>query len=321
VPRRRLLRPLDAASSPAAAPLSPSSAPKAHRRLLRPLGASALLSSSSSAADSVRTSLLEAIAPLDRGALASPADASRVDALARRFEQEFPPPPDAAAAATLLSGRWRLAYLSSKEVFRSSPFFDAFFQAVGNKEAAEAIFRFTGELPMASVGRAWQTIELSTATTVNNGGGAYNGGVLGGSGSGEPTTTTTATTIAAAASGRLVSEVELTVGALPFFPGLTGVVESTADVEGVERTAQTTDGSGALRLVMKMRQTRVTNSLFSSLGGDAVVAPVEKAFERLSGPESARVVYEVTALAGDLRVTRAPGTGLLMVHVRDDAAW
>jgi hypothetical protein len=77
---------------------------------------------------------------------------------------------------------------------------------------------------------------------------------------------------------------------------------------------------------MTMAQTRVLSSLFSPLGGESVVAPVERAFEALRGPGAARLAYRVTALvdaasasaARTLRVTRAEGTGLLMVHVREE---
>lgn len=221
--------------------------------------------------------LLAAVAPLDRGSLATPSDRARVDALARDIEERMPA---TRAAASALGGTWRLVYISSPEVFRQSPFFDSFSAAVGDRGVAEAIFTFTDALPMARVGAATQTIDLE--------------GESGG-------------------AGRLVSEVELAVGELPFFPGLRGVVESTAAIEGV-----VADGP-SYRLDMRMMQTRVTNSLFTPLGGDAVVAPVEEALTRVRGPGTARVTYAITALADDnrLRVTHAEGTGLLMIHVRE----
>lgn len=237
--------------------------------------------------------LLEATAPLDRGALATPRDASRVDALARELERLAPATKQPVSE---LAGRWRLAYISTPAVFRQSPFFDAFVAAVGNRDAAEAIFKFTNELPMARVGSAWQRIELTTTANI-----------------GEETATT----------GRLVSEVDLAVGELPFFRGLAGVVESSVTIDRVDE--ETSDCH--YRLSMTMSQTRVTNSLFSPFGGEAIVAPVERALEAVRGPGAARVVYRVTALvkaAGGsggsmLRVTRAEGTGLLMVHTREAA--
>jgi hypothetical protein len=243
--------------------------------------------------------LVQAASALDRGALATPRDAARIDALARELERRAPA---AQQPASSLAGRWRLLYISAPEIFRQSPFFDAFSAAVGNRAAAEAIFAFTDALPMARVGRAWQTIRLDSS----------------------------------AGAGRLVSEVELAVGELPFFAGLAGVVESSATIDAVAAPAPDTSSSSSSAsassyvLSMTMAQTRVTRSLFSALGGDAIVAPVERAFEAVRGPGGARVAYRVTAMtpasggggggggAAALRVTRAEGTGLLMVHARED---
>lgn len=241
--------------------------------------------------------LVQAASALDRGALATPRDAARIDALARELERCAPA---AQQPASSLAGRWRLLYISAPEIFRQSPFFDAFSAAVGNRAAAEAIFAFTDALPMARVGRAWQTITLDSS----------------------------------AGAGRLVSEVELAVGELPFFAGLAGVVESSATIDAVAAPAPDTSSassssasSSSYVLSMTMAQTRVTRSLFSALGGDAIVAPVERAFEAVRGPGGARVAYRVTAMtpasgggggAAALRVTRAEGTGLLMVHARED---
>jgi hypothetical protein len=252
-----------------------------------------LLTSTTAAADPL-AELLAAVAPLDRGKLASARDAARVDALARTLEERFPAtlfPP------TTLAGRWRLVYLSSKELFRQSPFFDSFSAAVGDRAVAESIFRFTNELPMARVGAATQRIELVGSIAAEGGG---QGGAR-----------------AASEEGRLVSEVELAVGELPFFPGLAGVVESSAAIAGVKAD----DARGRYLLSLRMKQTRVTQSLFSAFGGDVIVAPVEEALTRLRGPAAARVEYAVTALVGAggrLRVTRAEGTGLMMVHMRDE---
>ena len=69
--------------------------------------------------------LLRLCAATDRGMRCTSAERARIASLVRDMEAEAPP-----ADATMLNGNWRLLYASTPSVYRSSPFFWAFKQAL-----------------------------------------------------------------------------------------------------------------------------------------------------------------------------------------------
>ena len=69
--------------------------------------------------------LLRLCAATDRGMRCTSAERARIASLVRDMEADAPP-----ADATMLNGNWRLLYASTPSVYRSSPFFWAFKQAL-----------------------------------------------------------------------------------------------------------------------------------------------------------------------------------------------
>ena len=112
--------------------------------------------------------LLRLCAATDRGMRCTSAERARIDSLVRDMEADAPP-----ADATMLNGNWRLLYASTPSVYRSSPFFWAFKQALAGSTTpvavpgggvqpgdavAEAIYAITDGIPFYNLGAVYQII-------------------------------------------------------------------------------------------------------------------------------------------------------------------
>lgn len=156
------------------------------------------------------------------------------------------------------------AALSACPLRRSSPFFWAFQEGlVQDRQLAAQIFSFTDSIPGAEIGPAYQTISV--------------------------------------ASGRLVSEVELTV-----WPGVSGYVVTTAALEA--------EGEADMRLTIE--STRVANSNVLPQLFDAVSVPVEQLLQQVRGKNAACASARITYLDTQLRVTRTMPDNQLFIYRR-----
>jgi len=112
--------------------------------------------------------LFRLCAATDRGQRCTGAERSRIASLVRDLESSAP-----RADATLLNGNWRLLYASEPSVYRSSPFFWAFKQALAGSATpvaipgggvqpgdalAEAIYAITDGIPFYNLGAVYQII-------------------------------------------------------------------------------------------------------------------------------------------------------------------
>ena len=112
--------------------------------------------------------LLRLCAATDRGMRCTSAERARIASLVRDMEAGAPP-----ADATMLNGNWRLLYASTPSVYRSSPFFWAFKQALAGSTTpvavpgggvqpgdavAEAIYAITDGIPFYNLGAVYQII-------------------------------------------------------------------------------------------------------------------------------------------------------------------
>ena len=112
--------------------------------------------------------LLRLCAATDRGQRCTSAERALIASLVRDMEGDAP-----RADATMLNGNWRLLYASTPSVYRSSPFFWAFKQALAGSTTpiaipgggvqpgdavAEAIYAITDGIPFYNLGAVYQII-------------------------------------------------------------------------------------------------------------------------------------------------------------------
>ncbi|KAJ9526279.1 hypothetical protein QJQ45_009750 [Haematococcus lacustris] len=117
----------------------------------------------------LKLNFLQRIAGLDRGKIMS--ESQRLEAQQAIIELERQSrvmQADNLQVTSHLNGKWQLIFTDTNPVFTSSPFFWAFATGlVGEQAVADAIFAFTDAIPGATVGQAYQTLDLEAGTLVS----------------------------------------------------------------------------------------------------------------------------------------------------------
>jgi hypothetical protein len=282
--------------------------------------------------------LLRLCAATDRGQRCTSAERALIASLVRDMEGDAPP-----ADATMLNGNWRLLYASTPSVYRSSPFFWAFKQALAGSTTpvaipgggvqpgdavAEAIYAITDGIPFYNLGAVYQIISgvcgVDTACEVDYPEGS--GPSDGVSSADEPSDGTSDRASLGdyrAAMGSfdqpgaagLISRVELSVPLFGFVTPATSIMTTTSTLEEVPRA----DAAAPLELRVGVQ---TTEAVQSTLPLPLPVFPSGDALE-LASQGSSSVKLLTTYLSSELRISRpvlslqgAEADGGLFIYAR-----
>lgn len=281
--------------------------------------------------------LLRLCAATDRGQRCTSAERALIDSLVRDLEADAPP-----ADATMLNGNWRLLYTSTPSVYRSSPFFWAFKQALAGSTTpvavpgggvqpgdavAEAIYAVTDGIPFYNLGAVYQIISgvcgADGACEVEYPEGT--GPSDGASSADEPSDGTSDRaalgdyrvamgTFEQPNSAQLISRVELTVPLFGFTPA-TSVMTTTSTLNEVPSA----DAAAPVELSVGVQ---TTEAVQSTLPVPLPVFPSGDALE-LASKGSSSVKLLTTYLSSELRISRpvlslqgAEADGGLFIYAR-----
>merc|ERR1711988_1575029 len=216
--------------------------------------------------EELKTKVYQLASISQRGKYMTTSQRSEINQYIKELENQNPtafPADDA-----LLIGKWQLVY-SSDDATRSSPFFWAFKNLVGNKQISQNIFSITDSIPFKDVGMAIQDLTLDT----------------------------------------LVSEVDITIGRTTkkngssreggdlVLPSLQSTMTTTSTYVPInDKTIELTVGKTQIKK-------STLQALIPFLPFDDLIFPVEDVFNQLK-PYSSVVRLNINYLDDDIRIRR-----------------